>query len=240
MRSEVWPLINDLCSLCAHFRIVRNKAAEKVKEIGGYESSSPGPLSGSLASDTSLPLRHPSYSINNILGVQQTPDANENILKRKREDDGRQRRNCFYFHFGLSFLTDENQDASSQLEPAVFKRARSQYSSAYNNSSMVSSMWAAGKWMAANQSIKQEKGSGSGGGMMAEENTATTTSNVSPVNSPSYPASFPDNLPFSYDGATNTNMSSMASNAYTASLNSSSGEIDGSKLPAQRVKYVSS
>ena len=105
VRSEVWPLINDLCSLCAHFRIVRNKAAEKVKEIGGYESSSPGPLSGSLASDTSLPLRHPSYSINNILGVQQTPDANENILKRKREDDGRQRRNCFYFHFTWTFLS---------------------------------------------------------------------------------------------------------------------------------------
>ena len=82
-------IINDLCSTCAHFRIVRNKAAEKVKEIGGYESSSPGPLSNNLASDTSLPLRHPSYSINNILGVQQTPDANENILKRKRDDDGR-------------------------------------------------------------------------------------------------------------------------------------------------------
>ena len=83
-------VINDLCSTCAHFRIVRNKAAEKVKEIGGYESSSPGPLSHNLASsDTSLPLRHPSYSINNILGVQQAPDANENILKRKREDDGK-------------------------------------------------------------------------------------------------------------------------------------------------------
>ena len=84
-------VINDLCSTCAHFRIVRNKAAEKVKEIGGYESSSPGPLSSNLTGDTSLPLRHPSYSINNILGVHQTQDANENILKRKREDDGKQR-----------------------------------------------------------------------------------------------------------------------------------------------------
>ena len=92
---ETWAgggrwIINDLCSTCAHFRIVRNKAAEKVKEIGGYESSSPGPLSHSLAGDTSLPLRHPSYSINNILGVHhQAPDANENILKRKREDEGK-------------------------------------------------------------------------------------------------------------------------------------------------------
>ena len=113
----------------------------------------------------------------------------------------------------------------------MFKRARSQYSSAYN-SSMVSSMWAAGKWMAANQTIKQEKGPGGGGGMMSEEtNPATTTSSVSPVNSPAYPASFPENLPFpNYDGS--TNMSSMASNAYAASLNSSSGKkIDGSTQP---------
>ena len=98
--------------------------------------------------------------------------------------------------------------------------------------------------MAANQSIKQEKGSagggggggnagggggggnagGGGGGMMAEENTGG-----SPVNSPSYPGSFPDtthsthsSVPFTnYDGA--TNMSSMASNVYAASLNSNSG-----------------
>ena len=78
-------VINDLCSTCAHFRIVRNKAAEKVKEIGGYESSSPGPLSSNLTGDTSLPIRHPSYSINNILGVHQTQDANENILKRMND-----------------------------------------------------------------------------------------------------------------------------------------------------------
>ena len=82
-----------MCSSCAHFRIVRNKAAEKVKEIGGYgpsgESSSPGPVSGGVTGDTPL-LRHPAYSINNILGMHQAQaaDANENILKRKREDDG--------------------------------------------------------------------------------------------------------------------------------------------------------
>ena len=97
-------IINDLCSTCAHFRIVRNKAAEKVKEIGGYESSSPGPLSNNLGSDTSLPLRHPSYSINNILGVQQTPDANENILKRKREDDGKGWRLSFVIIFYFVIL----------------------------------------------------------------------------------------------------------------------------------------
>ena len=133
--------------------------------------------------------------------------------------------------------SEENQELiASQLEP-MFKRARSQYGSAYN-SSMVSSMWAAGKWMAANQTIKQEKGSGGGGngggnggggGMMGEEPTGG-----SPVNSPSYPASFTEPAPHTtavpftnYDGA--TNMSSMASNVYAASLNSNSGtfKIDG-------------
>ena len=76
---------------CHNFRIVRNKAAEKVKEIGGYDSPSPGPMPTSLppglTADTHPSLRHPAYSINNILGMHQA-DANENILKRKRDDEG--------------------------------------------------------------------------------------------------------------------------------------------------------
>ena len=88
-----------MCSSCVHFRIVRNKAAEKVKEVGGYgpsgESPSPGPVAGGVAGDTPL-LRHPAYSINNILGMTQVTqgqqrqhqDSNENILKRKRHDEG--------------------------------------------------------------------------------------------------------------------------------------------------------
>jgi len=111
-------------------RIVRNKAAEKVKEIGGYDSPSPGPLATSLpGGDTHHSLRHPAYSINNILGMPQ-PDANENILKRKRDDD------------------DETRDLSSQMDPD-YKRARSQYTS-------YASMWA-GKWAQSNPTIKQEK-----------------------------------------------------------------------------------
>ena len=129
----------------------------------------------------------------------------------------------------------------------MFKRARSQYGSAAYNSSMVSSMWAAGKWMAANQTIKQEKastgggtggggGGGGGGGMMTDENTGG-----SPVNSPSYPGSFPEStnsahsahtaVPFTnYEGA--SNMSSMASNVYAASLNSNTGTEDWCWLSA--------
>ena len=104
--------------------------------------------------------------------------------------------------------------------------------------------------MAANQTIKQEKasgggnaggggGGGGGGGMMTEDNTGG-----SPVNSPSYPGSFPDSthsthssVPFSnYDGA--TNMSSMASNVYAASLNSNSGTRLMEALSSGQVKYL--
>ena len=59
-----------------------------MKEIGGYGAGagdSPSPVGTNV--DSSL-LRHPAYSINNILGMHQQ-DANENILKRKRDDDGK-------------------------------------------------------------------------------------------------------------------------------------------------------
>ena len=35
-------------------------------------------------------MRHPSYSINGILGIQQA-DANDNLMKRKRDDEGKKR-----------------------------------------------------------------------------------------------------------------------------------------------------
>ena len=73
-----------------------------MKEIGGYggESPSPGPMAGAGAgageavAASTLLRSHPAYSINNILGMHQAQaaDANENILKRKREDDGEDRR----------------------------------------------------------------------------------------------------------------------------------------------------
>ena len=84
------------------FRIVRNKAAEKAK-ISGYGSCgspelSPGSGGGqsvSLPRDLGLheghvtSLRHPSYSINGILGIHQQQDANANIQSRKREAEGK-------------------------------------------------------------------------------------------------------------------------------------------------------
>ena len=73
-----------------------------MKEIGGYggESPSPGPMAGAGAgageavAASTLLRSHPAYSINNILGMHQAQaaDANKNILKRKREDDGEDRR----------------------------------------------------------------------------------------------------------------------------------------------------
>ena len=62
-------------------RIVRNKAAEKAKISGYGGADSPLPVETSL--------RHPSYSINGLLGIPQT-DGNANLQKRKREDlDGK-------------------------------------------------------------------------------------------------------------------------------------------------------
>ena len=67
-------------------RIVRNKAAEKAK-YGGYGSASPPPSHAHIMHDSHL--RHaPTYSINGILGIHQA-DANDNLMKRKREDEGK-------------------------------------------------------------------------------------------------------------------------------------------------------
>ena len=70
-------------------RIVRNKAAEKAK-YGGYGSLSPPPH-GLHSGLHESHLRHaPTYSINGILGIHQA-DANDNLMKRKREDEGKKR-----------------------------------------------------------------------------------------------------------------------------------------------------
>ena len=67
-------------------RIVRNKAAEKAK-YGGYGGNSPtSGLHGGLHESH---LRHtPTYSINGILGIHHA-DANDNLMKRKREEEGK-------------------------------------------------------------------------------------------------------------------------------------------------------
>ena len=96
-----------------YFRIVRNKAAEKAKGTGPSSNSCSSPVvsqsgnggNGAPGTNTTgsmgqpggpLPmhgtdlsaLQRPSYSINGILGIPQ-PDANANINKRKRDDDGK-------------------------------------------------------------------------------------------------------------------------------------------------------
>ena len=92
---------------------MRNKAAEKAKSSGSHNpvpssqsgnggansaGGAPGVnTTGSMGQQQPLPmhgtdlsaLQRPSYSINGILGIPQ-PDANANINKRKREDDGKQ------------------------------------------------------------------------------------------------------------------------------------------------------
>ena len=68
-------------------RIVRNKAAEKAK-YGSYGGNSPtSGLHGGLHESH---LRHtPTYSINGILGIHHA-DANDNLMRRKREEEGKQ------------------------------------------------------------------------------------------------------------------------------------------------------
>ena len=69
---------------------MRNKAAEKAK-ISGYGSggcSSPDLTPGLSHEAGHTSLRHPSYSINGILGIHQQQDANANIQSRKREAEG--------------------------------------------------------------------------------------------------------------------------------------------------------
>ena len=79
----ITPLIQKLTLHC--FRIVRNKAAEKAK-LGGYNcSASPPPLHHDSQANMG---RHPTYSINGILGIHQA-DANDNLMKRKRDDEGK-------------------------------------------------------------------------------------------------------------------------------------------------------
>ena len=179
-----------------------------MKEIGGYGGSGESPSPVGTNVDSSI-LRHPAYSINNILGMHQQ-DANENILKRKRDDDGK-----FFFLTKLCRLMDlqlldEIRDVSNHVDPS-FKRIRTQYSSAYSS-------WAgqlAGSWVKQQLDIKQEKVSGSVAPPEPE--------NVSPVQSPNnvspYPPSFPDtnNVNFAnYDTMAHHN------SVYAAALNPSS------------------
>ena len=92
-------------------RIVRNKAAEKAKGSVGSHSPPPssqpsqntptGQTGSGMGGGTPNPnlmglapgsdisgLNRPSYSINGILGIPQA-DANANINKRKRGDEGK-------------------------------------------------------------------------------------------------------------------------------------------------------
>jgi len=92
------------------FRIVRNKAAERAKGGSSGPGSAivcgaPSPVSQTIsaagAGMTQSSMGHenvlnrPSYSINGILGIPQQ-DANANINKRKRDDEGNENDSIFY------------------------------------------------------------------------------------------------------------------------------------------------
>ena len=132
-----------------YFRIVRNKAAEKAK-ISGYGSggcTSPD-LAPGLTHEGHTSLRHPSYSINGILGIHQQQDANANIQSRKREAEGKCGVKADRRLMLMLFCSDEKGQGRLQEEDC--KRFRSQYDPA-----LYSSMWS-GKWGSIPH-IKEEK-----------------------------------------------------------------------------------
>ena len=127
---------------------MRNKAAEKAK-ISGYGSggcTSPD-LTPGLSHESHTSLRHPSYSINGILGIHQQQDANANIQSRKREAEGKWSEG--WGNFDL-MLTCSDEKGQGRLQEEDCKRFRSQYDPA-----LYSSMWS-GKWGSIPH-IKEEK-----------------------------------------------------------------------------------
>lgn len=159
-------------------RIVRNKAAERAKE-SHYGQHSPGPLSHSIPPHETHPsLRHPTYSINGILGIHQA-DANANLQKRKRDDE------------------EENRDLNVHQDEDYSKKARAQYDLSYPG------MWS-GKWsgVAPSVNVKEEK-CGSGHNPLADLSSQAPAHSQSPSNTGSpatigspYPPSFPDGVVF--------------------------------------------
>ena len=128
---------------------MRNKAAEKAK-ISGYGSggcTSPELTPGLSHEGGHTSLRHPSYSINGILGIHQQQDANANIQSRKREAEGKWSEG--WGSFGLMMMCSDEK-GQGRLQEEDCKRFRSQYDPA-----LYSSMWS-GKWGSVPH-IKEEK-----------------------------------------------------------------------------------
>jgi len=167
-------------------RIVRNKAAEKAK-YGGYGSTSPTPNhihSGIHESH----LRHaPTYSINGILGIHQA-DANDNLMKRKRDDE------------------DDNRDINGHLEDDL-KRARTQY----DTHSTYPGMWT-GRWTTSSPNIKEEKSSVNHAlpelsSQTHPPHSQSPVNTASPVNiSSPYPATFPESIVFTHPTTTTSDI----------------------------------
>lgn len=188
-------------------RIVRNKAAEQAK-IHGYGSpNSPevSPLTPGPTHDNHTALRHPSYSINGILGIHQQADANANVQKRKRD-------------------TDDESEKSSLLEEEC-KRFRSQY-----DPSAYSAMWN-GKWGSTIPQIKEEKTMNQSIPDM-NNHSQSPAHNVSPTNNTESPylSTFTNGgVPFTTPNTTTTNNDllyetmSQAYPALSSSLVSSGG-----------------
>ena len=137
--TKIFPTLNHFCSTFAnrgstpeigiqkvlYLRIVRNKAAEKAK-ITGYGSggcSSPD-LNTGLSHEAHTSLRHPSYSINSILGIHQQQDANANIQSRKREAEGGFLKTSLTLEKLRNGFWRENIEQRPEPEQVIFQTTR--------------------------------------------------------------------------------------------------------------------
>lgn len=97
-----------------YFRIVRNKAAEKAKQVGGGGGQvngghSPQPTSNATSVIAHAPpaaheplQQRPSYSINGILGIPPQPGDHH---KRKRDDNGQFPYQYFFYYLFVVFMS---------------------------------------------------------------------------------------------------------------------------------------
>jgi len=205
-------------------RIVRNKAAEKAKYGGGGGYGSPSPTPGHIHSGLhDSHLRHtPTYSINGILGIHQA-DANDNLMKRKRDDE-------------------DDRDINGHLEEDL-KRARTQY----ETHSTYPGMWT-GRWTTSSPNIKEEKTVSHPGTELPQPqpghpapHSASPNNTQPPANLGSpYPASFPDTIVFTQPTTTSSDIlyeSINMSQAYPTLTSSLGGTLTPlTPLPMQEMK----
>ncbi|XP_071528820.1 uncharacterized protein [Panulirus ornatus] len=206
-------------------RIVRNKAAEKVRH--GLPGT-PSPVSQATSVIAHVPpaphetvLQRPgSYSINGILGLPSLTDPNGNIHKRKRQD------------------SDEHRDMTSHQEDDL-KRQRTQYNSDPLYTSMLwSKQWSTLKTEDSTKAFLPDLGGVPGSGASPYSNIQAFADHPTSHSSMSA-ASSPRDAIFETISATQSNNSHVYSPHITNSLGSSAYTPLSTSQPTSNTGYSS-